>query len=102
MRAQRTDVQKAEELHALFRDKLRFNSTIFELDIKSEKRPQLQLEQAVVNFKYENDGQHARKNLLIVFYTGHGFIVQDKPNDLIISGYVSCLWASSRDFANAR
>lgn len=77
-----------EELDKVFREDFDFNSKMVTLD-NTSKRPQLQLSKALMDFVYEYDGPHLT-NLLIVYYTGHGFTYTAKPDELMISGSVSC------------
>lgn len=54
------------------------------------KLPQNQLNREVANFVHDYDGPH-RTNLLIVYYSGHGQLMQKEGsahNRFYISGYV--------------
>jgi hypothetical protein len=61
------------------------------------KSPQLQLDKAIMDFVFDFDGPH-RSHLLIVYYTGHGFVHQNRIQDLIFSGYV---YVSGREHVSA-
>ncbi|KAK4900294.1 hypothetical protein LTR27_002518 [Elasticomyces elasticus] len=81
------DLKVASEVKLLaegFKHDFGFDVKVVQLDDRP-KRPQLQLDKAMTDFVYDNDGDHGN-HLLIVYYTGHGFVRFDSPHELIISG----------------
>ena len=79
-------IRKAQELDTLLREQYNYHSKIVELD-NQDRRPQLQLDKAITDFVFENDGPH-RSHLLLVYYTGHGFskTLANGQEELIVSG----------------
>ena len=63
------------ELDELFRSGFNYITKIFEMDLA--RSPELQLKKAVLDFAYEH---HGPKNLLIVYYTGHGEYDSEKKD----------------------
>ncbi|KAH7401361.1 hypothetical protein BKA66DRAFT_386649, partial [Pyrenochaeta sp. MPI-SDFR-AT-0127] len=61
------------ELEALFRDRFHYHTKTIELNI--DKKPQHQLNSHVSDFIRDYDG---RRNLLVLYYTGHGIYHDDK------------------------
>ncbi|KAL9121409.1 MAG: hypothetical protein Q9187_002035 [Circinaria calcarea] len=59
---------EVKELDELLRQNFNYSTEIFEIDITTS--PKLQLKKAVLDFVYKYNGRH---NLLIVYYTGHGW-----------------------------
>ncbi|KAK3631999.1 hypothetical protein LTR56_016592 [Elasticomyces elasticus] len=75
---------EVEPLATLFREDFGFDVKIVQLDNRLQ-RPQLQLDRAIADLVQNVDG-HPDDHLLIVFYTGHGYVRDDRPHELIISG----------------
>ncbi|KAK1066416.1 hypothetical protein LTR74_007138 [Friedmanniomyces endolithicus] len=71
-------------LATIFRDVCGYETKIVQLDDKGSP-PQLQLDKTIADFVQEHDGR-SRSHLLIVYYTGHGYVWRDRPNELIVSG----------------
>ncbi|KAF2001669.1 hypothetical protein P154DRAFT_403416, partial [Amniculicola lignicola CBS 123094] len=73
---------EAAELAALFCNVFHYQIETVELNVSS--KPQLQLHSYLTRFVEKHDG---RNNLIIVYYTGHGFYREDqKPPYLELSG----------------
>lgn len=76
---------KVDELDTLLRDGFHYDSKVVELDNR-KRPPQVQLDKAIMDFVYENDGPH-KTHLLLVYYTGHGFSkVVNGQEELLVSG----------------
>lgn len=71
------------KLDELLRRRFNYATEIFEMDI--DTNPQLQLNKAVLDFVYNNNGLY---NLLIVYYTGHGSY-DEKTKHFNFHAYVS-------------
>ncbi|KAK0247974.1 hypothetical protein B0A54_12445 [Friedmanniomyces endolithicus] len=71
-------------LARLFRDDCGYEIKIVQLDNKGSP-PQLQLEKTIADFVQQHDGP-SRTHLLIIYYSGHGYVWRDHPNELIVSG----------------
>lgn len=81
-------LQQTAELEELFKSKFGFTTKKAGLDCEYQK-PQNQLHLEIMKFMAEHDGPH-RTNLLIVYYSGHGYLQTDESeqDQLYISGYV--------------
>lgn len=74
-----------EELDQLFRTDFGYECKVVALDNK-RKRPQAQFNSEMSTFVLEHDG-HFRNNLLIVYYSGHGYLKEiDGVDELFIAG----------------
>lgn len=74
------------ELRTLLETRLNYECRVEVLN--NDKKPQNQLNSAIASFVAEHDG-HPRSHLLIVYYTGHGFLRPVKGADtheLVIAG----------------
>jgi hypothetical protein len=67
-----------DRLQTIFENKFNYACKVH--SITNLKKPQIDLNRAILNHVYENDGPN---NLLIVYYTGHGS--QSGLNDLELS-----------------
>lgn len=65
------------DLEKVFREDYNYHTTLLTLD--DIKSPQLQLKRGILNWIYDHDGDH-RKNLLIIYYSGHGQDTTDTFN----------------------
>ncbi|KAK0268713.1 hypothetical protein LTR35_015285 [Friedmanniomyces endolithicus] len=71
-------------LAKIFRDDCGYKTLIVQLENKGMS-PQLQLDRTISEVVREYDGP-CRTHLLIVYYTGHGYVWRAQPNELIVSG----------------
>ena len=78
-------VLQVDELDRLFRNNFGYNCKVVALDNR-KRRPQAQFNSAMSNFVLEHDG-HFRNNLLVVYYSGHGYCKElDGVDELFIAG----------------
>ncbi|KAK1814407.1 Phosphatidylinositol-4-phosphate 5-kinase [Friedmanniomyces endolithicus] len=68
----------------ILRDDCGYKTKIVQLDNK-DTPAQLQLDRTIADFVREYDGP-CRTHLLIIYYTGHGYVWRAQPNELIVSG----------------
>ncbi|KAK1082338.1 hypothetical protein LTR33_003988 [Friedmanniomyces endolithicus] len=83
----------------IFRDDCGYVTEIVQLDNKGTP-PQLQLSKIVADFVREHDGP-CRTHLLIVYYTGHGYVWRARPNELIVTARAGTSWTEGAFAPNA-
>lgn len=66
-----------------------FGFEVEEIRLKGDRLdPQVQLNKVVSDLVLKNDSRH-RKNLLIFYYSGHGLVTTDRPQELLLARFAS-------------